>query len=524
MNPGSSVSANDADHEISYFRFWALKGSEQGGNHSNVSSADSENISPGTTRPPTTRRRLPRGSTLSSSHLESTIGPANASKEDIELNHTIRLRAEDSKPNSSVDTPQDASAIITPKAARLLGSNLFSPSSLTTSSINDINANAHANVNTKPRLSRGHAYMPPSPKRTIYESIDQEHGARNLSDPPSPHQIVLPFCTITFVKSRRSRNKDKREQAPIVSSAQHVDAVKDADRASVGVERAAIFAPLRRHISNAVPTRILHLLKSSKKPIRALGRVQTMLSLKDLSYLPPKRVDTNDAVGNMLVRVDTVLHDFADLRQRIEGSSSKSDSGHGSNRSIASGQINHRASRSPMARPQFYYHAGNSESDSLQDINLHQPLQVTPDSNALYTGSDGQRYLKVDITSSSGPSYLPSEARRIRTPPLNESTGPNKRRGFFFDYNKADDSKPSTPRAFSPRPTAPRMHTGLRKDWYAALEAALEEQDDITQVEVDVPDHLPTSPLCPRHPKHKTKGKGICPMHGRNNSIGSAIT
>lgn len=32
---------------------------------------------------------------------------------------------------------------------------------------------------------------------------------------------------------------------------------------------------------------------------------------------------------------------------------------------------------------------------------------------------------------------------------------------------------------------------------------------------LDIPDHLPTSPLCPRHPKHKSGGKGVCPMHGQ---------
>ncbi|KIW05844.1 uncharacterized protein PV09_03048 [Verruconis gallopava] len=31
----------------------------------------------------------------------------------------------------------------------------------------------------------------------------------------------------------------------------------------------------------------------------------------------------------------------------------------------------------------------------------------------------------------------------------------------------------------------------------------------------DVPDHLPSSPLCPANPKHKGGGKGICVYHGR---------
>lgn len=34
--------------------------------------------------------------------------------------------------------------------------------------------------------------------------------------------------------------------------------------------------------------------------------------------------------------------------------------------------------------------------------------------------------------------------------------------------------------------------------------------------EINVPDHLPNSPLCPANPMHPSKGQGVCPMHGRN--------
>ena len=33
------------------------------------------------------------------------------------------------------------------------------------------------------------------------------------------------------------------------------------------------------------------------------------------------------------------------------------------------------------------------------------------------------------------------------------------------------------------------------------------------------PEHLPNSPLCPKHPMHKSKGKGICMYHGRKRSV-----
>ncbi|TKA31482.1 hypothetical protein B0A50_02329 [Salinomyces thailandicus] len=52
-----------------------------------------------------------------------------------------------------------------------------------------------------------------------------------------------------------------------------------------------------------------------------------------------------------------------------------------------------------------------------------------------------------------------------------------------------------------------------------------DEEDDETQLgfELDVPDHLPNSPLCPLSPRHKSGGKAICPMHGRNKAPPSPV-
>jgi hypothetical protein len=52
----------------------------------------------------------------------------------------------------------------------------------------------------------------------------------------------------------------------------------------------------------------------------------------------------------------------------------------------------------------------------------------------------------------------------------------------------------------------------------ALVDEALDDDDDndtIFGFELDVPDHLPNSPLCPLNPKHKSGGKAICPLHGR---------
>ncbi|KAH9845125.1 hypothetical protein Tdes44962_MAKER06844 [Teratosphaeria destructans] len=45
------------------------------------------------------------------------------------------------------------------------------------------------------------------------------------------------------------------------------------------------------------------------------------------------------------------------------------------------------------------------------------------------------------------------------------------------------------------------------------------EDDEMMDVklgfELNVPDHLPNSPLCPLDPRHKSGGKALCPLHGR---------
>lgn len=50
------------------------------------------------------------------------------------------------------------------------------------------------------------------------------------------------------------------------------------------------------------------------------------------------------------------------------------------------------------------------------------------------------------------------------------------------------------------------------------LAEALNSDDDTDiplDFEFDVPDHLPSSPLCPLNPKHKSGGRAICLLHGR---------
>lgn len=51
----------------------------------------------------------------------------------------------------------------------------------------------------------------------------------------------------------------------------------------------------------------------------------------------------------------------------------------------------------------------------------------------------------------------------------------------------------------------------------AYVEEALNDDNDDSQLgfELDVPDHLANSPLCPLSSMHKSGGRAICPLHGR---------
>ena len=213
----------------------------------------------------------------------------------------------------------------------------------------------------------------------------------------------------------------------------------------------------------------------------------------------------------------------------------------------------------------------------------------TPDERATYTikrspSAETEDFLKIDISIRGGTSYLPSEARRIQTPPLPQDGLDGKKRGFFFDYNapKGDESREPSIRAASPDPTGdPKVDLKLARrdtskppmigrkvltfkrrttktktgDWYDAKLAELEIDDDEShlsveelkppgnrgrsttttsyselvlarmrkeeeQMDYNIPEHLPSSPLCPRNKRYwrVVQGRGSqyrgCWMHG----------
>ena len=161
----------------------------------------------------------------------------------------------------------------------------------------------------------------------------------------------------------------------------------------------------------------------------------------------------------------------------------------------------------------------HSNSSSLRTMLMgNAPLgtPTTPDPQIMYVGSDQRQYFRVEISAPGAPTYLPSEARRIGTPPLLEQNG--KPRGFFFSYEVPDGEGNMLGQGICARPRVKRKKSS-DIDWYTVKLKADEARDNAVNFELNVPEHLPSSPLCPKHPKHQSGGKGICVYHGRNREL-----
>ena len=228
---------------------------------------------------------------------------------------------------------------------------------------------------------------------------------------------------------------------------------------------------------------------------RALGLKRDLTNPTDGVYRP------KDATANVLARVSSNLREIG--AKRLLSSSARTSV---SDLSIA-------APRRHRFRPSSVY----STTSSIRERMMGTPPIPTPNSEVIYMGRISHQHLAVGLGEEDNPSFLPSEACRVSTPPLPESfPGKGKHRGFFFDYQapQVQNSAPhDPPRSLS----AERVGSVSDTEWYRRkLDTIDTECDSPEEFVASVPEHLPNSPLCPRHPMHRSSGKGICPYHGKN--------
>lgn len=119
------------------------------------------------------------------------------------------------------------------------------------------------------------------------------------------------------------------------------------------------------------------------------------------------------------------------------------------------------------------------------------------------------------------------EATRIQTPPLDEDTADGRARGFFTSTSlptvdgsghsaseSSTRSKRRSPRSEMHR----RCMSGQTREWWERVPKRPVRRNPVDRVrafEFDIPEHLPSSPLCPANKRHNGGGSGVCVYHGR---------
>ncbi|MCJ1314819.1 accessory factor associated with RNA polymerase II [Xylographa vitiligo] len=258
--------------------------------------------------------------------------------------------------------------------------------------------------------------------------------------------------------------------------------------------------------------------REKEEPLRSLDdgyaeglycRVRRRLGLKKGPVLEP---DGKRSPSQKDAETERVLNHAAELL--------RSEPVHKSNLSGLS------TSTSKLSIAAIHHRKGGqfSTTSSLRNLFMGREPMPSPDSAALYTGSDNEQYFRVELSSPEAPNFLPSEAQRVGTPPL-PGGGGRKRplRGFFFDFRPPEEqsdaespsweaSSASGKSSKTSRRQSDESDEGKERGWFRVR---VKTFSDRNISEFDVPEHLPNSPLCARNPKHSSGGKGICPYHGR---------
>ncbi|KAK1720894.1 hypothetical protein BDP67DRAFT_77976 [Colletotrichum lupini] len=161
------------------------------------------------------------------------------------------------------------------------------------------------------------------------------------------------------------------------------------------------------------------------------------------------------------------------------------------------------------------YDTISSATSSVRDFLAGKTPPVTP---------DPEGFLSRQQDSTLTP-YPAGEATRVRTPPTREDTADGKPRGFFTDMvppgedsDTWDAAQPA--RSTSVKRNQTRCDDNLPKrpkEWWEAKQR-IQPKRRLTgprNFEFDLPEHLPSSPMCPANPKHVSGGTGVCVYHGR---------
>ena len=150
-----------------------------------------------------------------------------------------------------------------------------------------------------------------------------------------------------------------------------------------------------------------------------------------------------------------------------------------------------------------------------------QPLE-TLHSRERYMPTNSKKYRNIDLGNCNALVFLPSKAFRINVPLLSSTKLTDKEylRSYFSNLS-APDSLGSPPPQLKTQRT--KASVGMRSStvssdpaWFRVRVEGSEDPSSKDNFDQNIPDHLPLSPLCPRHYKYTSGGTGDCIMHERN--------
>ncbi|KAF4335947.1 hypothetical protein FBEOM_10216 [Fusarium beomiforme] len=112
------------------------------------------------------------------------------------------------------------------------------------------------------------------------------------------------------------------------------------------------------------------------------------------------------------------------------------------------------------------------------------------------------------------------EARRIKTPPIAEDTTSGRSRSFFTETvpPTEDDQIESSSRRNSLQTVRRRSVVADTCEWWEKIPKKPVRRSPFQEpipFQFQLPEHLPSSPMCPTNEKHISGGTGVCVYHGR---------
>ncbi|KAH7248859.1 uncharacterized protein BKA55DRAFT_388381 [Fusarium redolens] len=140
------------------------------------------------------------------------------------------------------------------------------------------------------------------------------------------------------------------------------------------------------------------------------------------------------------------------------------------------------------------------------------------DSSSSVTSSV-REILKVNVNYVNG-QFPGGEARRIKTPPLAEDTTSGRPRSFFTETvpPTEDDQMGPSSRRNSLQTVRHQSIVADTYEWWEKMPKNPVRRSFFQEripFEFQLPEHLPSSPMCPTNEKHVSGGTGTCVYHGR---------